>query len=178
MKLKQILVNASVARFKNDSGDLGLKYTHTTERRVHPSVCQYPLNMGIIGEIDLVKEPNALGIIYKETNPINKITIQAVKKPLFFWGGRRKVMNFKTLNWWIIATRASLINPQGAFKTFYQQSLPEMNEGRCATWCPNTGCWTSHCPPEWETQGMLTLPLSTELTQTRELGKVGQPTNL
>ncbi|KAI3364635.1 hypothetical protein L3Q82_011414 [Scortum barcoo] len=48
-RLKQIIAQANVARFKNDCGDLGGKYVHTIEGGVHPPVRQYPLNPGSCG---------------------------------------------------------------------------------------------------------------------------------
>ncbi|MEQ2207724.1 hypothetical protein XENOCAPTIV_017567 [Xenoophorus captivus] len=41
-KLRKIITSANVARFKNDCGDLGLKYVHLIEGGVHPPVRQYP----------------------------------------------------------------------------------------------------------------------------------------
>ena len=117
-RLRLIINKARVARFKNDCGDLGTKYTHTIEGGVHPPVRQYPLNPGAVEEMDvIVKELVALGIIKEELNPITNSPIQAVKKPESSGGGWRPVINFKALNRRTVANRASLINPQGALKT-------------------------------------------------------------
>ncbi|KAI3352544.1 hypothetical protein L3Q82_005491 [Scortum barcoo] len=117
-RLKQIIAQANVARFKNDCGDLGGKYVHTIEGGVHPPVRQYPLNPGAVEEMDkIVRELSALGIIREEPSPITNSPIQAVKKPESAGGGWRPVINFKALNRRTIANRASLINPQGALKT-------------------------------------------------------------
>ncbi|KAI3368878.1 hypothetical protein L3Q82_025859 [Scortum barcoo] len=118
-RLKQIIAQANVARFKNDCGDLGgSKYVHTIEGGVHPPVRQYPLNPGAVEEMDkIVRELSALGIIREEPSPITNSPIQAVKKPESAGGGWRPVINFKALNRRTIANRASLINPQGALKT-------------------------------------------------------------
>lgn len=70
-KLRQILAKASVARFKNNCRDLGLKHVHTIETGVHPPVQQYPLDPWAVVEMDLiVKEQSALGIIREEPYPI------------------------------------------------------------------------------------------------------------
>ncbi|KAM3582740.1 uncharacterized protein V6R79_007992 [Siganus canaliculatus] len=117
-KLKQIIGQANVARFKNDCGDLGAKYIHTIEGGVHPPVRQYPLNPGAVEEMDkIVRELSSLGIIREEASPITNSPIQAVKKPESAGGGWRPVINFKALNRRTIANRASLINPQGTLKT-------------------------------------------------------------
>ncbi|KAE8283579.1 hypothetical protein D5F01_LYC18982 [Larimichthys crocea] len=117
-KLRKIITGATVARFKNDCGDLGSKYVHTTEGGVHPPVRQYPLNPGAVEEMDkIVTELSALDIIREEPNPITNSPIQAVKKPEAAGGGWRPVINFKALNRRTVANRASLINPQGALKT-------------------------------------------------------------
>ncbi|MEQ2289990.1 hypothetical protein AMECASPLE_038790 [Ameca splendens] len=51
-KLWKIITSANVARFKNDCGDLELKYVHLIEGGVHPPVRQYPLNPGAVEEMD------------------------------------------------------------------------------------------------------------------------------
>lgn len=66
----QIISEAIVARFKNDCGDLGPKYVHTSKGGVHPTVRQYPFNPGAVEEMDrIVKELSTLGIIREEQNP-------------------------------------------------------------------------------------------------------------
>lgn len=117
-KLRQIIAGATVAKFKNDCGDLGAKYVHTIVGGVHPPVRQYPLNPGAVEEMDkIVRELSALEIIREEPDPITNSPIQAVKKPEAAGGGWRPVINFKALNRRTVANRASLINPQGALKT-------------------------------------------------------------
>ncbi|KAK9517559.1 hypothetical protein VZT92_022919 [Zoarces viviparus] len=116
--LERILSQAGVARFKNDCGDMGIKYTHTIEGGVHPPVRQYPLNPGAVAEMDLiVTELSELGVVREEPNPITNSPIQAVRKPESSGGGWRPVINFKALNRRTVANRASLINPQGTLKT-------------------------------------------------------------
>ncbi|XP_031726767.1 uncharacterized protein LOC116396347 [Anarrhichthys ocellatus] len=117
-ELKDILSKASVARFKNDCGDLGVKYTHTIQGGVHPPVRQYPLNPGAIEEMGLIiKELSILGVIREEPNPITNSPIQAVKEPESSGGGWMPVINFKALNRRTLANQASLINPQRTLKT-------------------------------------------------------------
>uniref|UniRef100_A0A3P8U776 ribonuclease H n=1 Tax=Amphiprion percula TaxID=161767 RepID=A0A3P8U776_AMPPE len=117
-RLRGIIERAQVARFKNDCGDLGEKYTHTITGGVHPAVRQYPLNPGAVEEMDMiVRELSVLGIIREEPNPITNSPIQAVKKPESAGGGWRPVINFKALNRRTVANKASLINPQGTLKT-------------------------------------------------------------
>ncbi|KAK9535471.1 hypothetical protein VZT92_007850 [Zoarces viviparus] len=118
VELKDILSKASVARFKNDCGDLGVKYTHTIQGGVHPPVRQYPLNPGAIEEMGLIiKELSILGVIREEPNPITNSPILAVKEPESSGGGWMPVINFKALNRRTLANQASLINPQGTLKT-------------------------------------------------------------
>uniref|UniRef100_A0A3Q1FW71 ribonuclease H n=1 Tax=Acanthochromis polyacanthus TaxID=80966 RepID=A0A3Q1FW71_9TELE len=118
VRLRRILQGVEVARFKNDCGDLGEKYTHTIVGGVHPAVRQYPLNPGAVEEMDMiVTELSALGIIREEKNPITNSPIQAVKKPESAGGGWRPVINFKALNRRTVANKASLIHPQGTLKT-------------------------------------------------------------